>query len=166
MAQNIFYILTNHNAIVPIEIVHFKEGNGIIIPILIDKWMFEIIVDNFEEEDVLTKEDFLKSSFRHCPFEYPTKKVFNFIGASLDSFAIIGYYEEHGMSDNLGKPICFINTEKVDTSALSEIDVHKALDTTITFIDIIRNKNKYRDYYSAEKIYFKELQEKSSSNNI
>ena len=159
MGQKIFYVLTIQNVTMPIEIVHFKEGNATVIPLLIESELFESIANHAEEDDIVTKEDFFNSNFLPGCLEYPTKDVFSFVRNNLDSFAMIGYVEELGMAKNIGKPFFFTNRCKVDTSNLSEIDIHETFNSSVTFTDIIRNKTRYQDYYTAEKNYFKELQE-------
>lgn len=160
MGQKIYYILTKSNIDVPFEIVHFKEKNGLIFPLLMDEYLFKDITADANRKDVSTIEDFYFNVLRFHSFEYPTKKVFRFIKQRFQSFALVGYREILEIPDNLGDIILFLNNSKVDTRNKRESDVHKILDVEISFFEVIQNERKYWSFSSAENTYFEELKKK------
>ena len=162
MGQKIYYVLAQNNVKVPLEIVHFKEKEGIVLPILIEEHEFKFMANDCEEEYVQTVDDFFMKVARAVSFEYPTNKVFSFVKKNLDSFALLGYREVIELPQDLGHPILFINRKKVDTKKIDEMKVHELLGISVTYRDIINNESKYWSYYSAETTYFEELAKKIS----
>ena len=85
MSQQICYIITPIEVKVPIDIVHFKEKNCTVIPLLIDDNDFEKLV--FSSSDSSTISEFMESAIIHLIYEYPTRKAFEFItNAKIETF--------------------------------------------------------------------------------
>jgi len=158
MGQKIFYIITPIQINLPIEVVHFKEKDVYIIPLLIDEFDFKRLIEF--SDDSKNIDEFFKNYIIHNKYEYPTEKVFDYFSHNkIITFAIIGYREFLDISQLSNSTILFINSEKI---SLNEENIeelcHKKLNTTFTFNELINNNEKYWSYYTAEKYYFNQLE--------
>ena len=91
MAQQIFYIIIpNESVEVPLEIVHFEEKNGLIIPLLIgDEDYYTRLISISQNHNDLN--DFLEN-LHPTIYEHPTRKALGFLNSKVTkSFGIIGY---------------------------------------------------------------------------
>lgn len=158
MGQQICYLITTAEieVAIPIDIVHFKEKNGIIIPLLMENYEYETMVAT--TSDSLTVEEFLNTII-HYTYEYPTKKAFDFISkAALKTFGI-AYYSQHFIVPEDSTPILFIDNNKIEIPWNNFMDeIHQKLGSELTYYELLRDEEKYRDFYEAENYYFRQLE--------
>lgn len=159
MSQQICYIITPIEVKVPIDIVHFKEKNCTVIPLLIDDNDFEKLV--FSSSDSSTISEFMESAIIHLIYEYPTRKAFEFItNAKIETFGIVYYYGHFFVLEDT-KPVLFINDKRIDIPWDNfENEIHQRLESQCSFSELINNEVRYRSFYDAEEFYFKELEKK------
>jgi len=160
MGQDLKYIITTEDIKLPIHIVHFKEKNAKIIPLLMDDNTFSEI-SNLAKECNENIKEYLE--FIVCgPYylEYPTKRVLeHLMGTEIKSFAIIAYREILDLLQNIGDPVLYINNKRIDLTSeeMSEEKIHRQLGAEITFTEIINNEQKYWCYENAEFVYLNNL---------
>ncbi|MCP9751876.1 hypothetical protein [Ferruginibacter sp. HRS2-29] len=157
MGQEICYIITTQieNAI-PIDVVHFKEKNCVIIPLLMGHSEYETMVS--VTSDALTVEEFMNTII-HYTHEYPTKKVFDFISkAELKTFGI-AYYGQHFIVPEDSVPILFIDNKKTEIHWENFMnEIHQKLGSELKYYELLKDEEKYRDFYIAETYYFRQLE--------
>lgn len=156
MGQQIYFISTPNYAKISIDIVHFIENNHIIIPLLIDEFDFNRII---ETKDIKNVNDFFEEAIRHFTFEYTAKKVFDLLEEKkINTFALFGYREVLDIPE-IDDAIIFINGIRINPE-LDANNQKKSENLKYNFPSqsIIGNESKYWNYYSAEKIYFDELE--------
>lgn len=159
MSQQICYIITPIEVKVPIDIIHFKEKNCIVIPLLIDDNDFDKMV--FSASNASNIFEFMEDAIIHFIYEYPTRKAFEFIkNAKIETFGIVYYYGHFFIPDD-SKPVLFINDKRIDIPWNNfENEIHERLESQFSVSELINNEIKYRSFYNAEEFYFKELERK------
>lgn len=160
MGQDLKYLIITQKIKVPIYLVHFKEGNSIIFPMLIEDSVYEEISDYSKESNDSVSVFFNTILYGGYNLEYPTERLFKFVKYSnLTTLALIPYREFADLPLNVGIPILFLNDKIVDLSQenLTENEIHKKIGASVTFWDIIRNEDKYWCYENLEIIYLENL---------
>ena len=157
MGQQIFYVNTPLNIKVPISIIHFQEKNCIIFPLLAEDYDFEKMLES--SADSKTVKDFLDDAIIHLDYEYPTRKLFDFIHeVKLNTFGIIGFSNSWTVPEE-ASPLLFINGDRVKIHWTNfETKIHEKLEAQISFLELIRDEQKYRSFYDAEDYYFKQIE--------
>jgi|GEM_PF-4812243 len=160
MGQQIFYVITTTEIEIPIDIIHFKEKNSIILPLLIEDndYIYKMIESSVHTKNV---RDFLEYAIWQFHYEYPTRKVFDFIFRNeIKTFGLIGYREILDIPQNLDGAMLFINDVRIEFESTEDIEskIHKKLDADFTFVELINNEQKYWSFESAEKCYFNKLE--------
>ncbi len=162
MGQQICYLITTVEieTAIPIDIVHFKEKNCIIMPLLMEHSEYETMV--YVTSDSQTVEEFLDIII-HYTHEYPTKKAFDFISkAGLKTFGI-AYYSQHFIVPEDSMPILFIDNKKTEIPWNNFMDeIHQKLGSELTYYELLTDEEKYRDFYDAENYYFRQLEKELS----
>lgn len=157
MGQQICYIITTEIGIaIPIDVVHFREKNSVIIPLLMEHFEYETLV--YVTTDSLTVKEFLDTII-HYTHEYPTKKAFNFISkAELKNFGIV-YYGHQFIVPKDSLPILFIDDKKTEIHWENFMDeIHQKLGSELKYYELLKDEEKYRDFYDAENYYFRQLE--------
>jgi hypothetical protein len=158
MAQEICYIITTEIEIeIPIDVVHFKEKNCVIIPLLMDHNEYETMLS--VTSDSSTVEEF-RDTIIHYTYEYPTKKAFDFIWtAALKTFGI-AYFGQHFIIPQDSTPILYIDHEKTEIPWEYYMDeIHKKLGSELKYFELLKDEEKYRDFHTAENYYFRQLEQ-------
>jgi hypothetical protein len=140
MGQNLKYLITTEELKVPIYIVHFKEKNAIVFPMLMEDSTYKEMSD-FSKESNDTISDFFNMVLTGgYNLEYPTQRLFTFIveRSNLKSLAVIPYREFCDLPQNIGIPILFIKDKIIDLTKeeISEEKIHESIGAEITFNDI------------------------------
>lgn len=160
MGQEICYIITTvePEMAIPIDVVHFKERNAVIIPLLMEHHEYETMV--FVTSGALTVDEFTNTII-HYTFEYPTKKAFDFLSkAELKTFGI-AYYSHHFIVPDDSVPILFIDDKKVEIPWNNFMDeIHQRLGSELKFYELLQDEEKYRGFEVAEDYYFRQLEKK------
>ncbi len=165
MGQDIKYIITTKEIEVPINIIHFKEKNSIVFPILIDDSDFERLSEDSKDSSDNVASFFDMILCGGYNLEYPTKRLLTFIqGSNLKSLAIIGYREICDLPQNIGMPVLFVNDKILDLKGLNnskgqilENEIHKIINAEILFTEIIKNEDRYWSYEDSENSYLQNL---------
>jgi hypothetical protein len=158
MGQNIKYVITTENMEVPINIVHFKEKNTLIFPFVMHDSEYETLCEMVIHYNN-SAQKFLFSPLNYMPLEYPTDRLFHFLGMrNTQNLALIAHAEFNDFDYEVGHPILFINDQLIQIDAWHEQQVaHEKLGAEVHFHDIIRDEQKYFCYESAEIFYLKNL---------
>ena len=170
MGQDIKYLITTEEIKIPIHIIHFKERNSTIFPILMEDSDYQRMCEyphdlkNSESDDVASFFDLILGGGFNL--EYPTKRLLEFIALSgLKSLAVIGYREICDLPQNIGNPFLFIDDKIYDLTKINfdserqifENEIHKILNSEILFTDIINNEKQYWCYENSETYYLEGL---------
>lgn len=162
MGQDSKYIIINKIVDVPINIVHFQEGNCLVFPLLIDDFDFDdiSIYSKKSNDNIYTFFDL----FLHGPYsiEYPMKNLFHFIMKSnFKHLGIIAFREFMDLEQNVGDSILFLNNRIVEVNGGKEyhsgFKVHELLNSSVSLFEIVNNEDKYYSYEDAEHYYLKNL---------
>ncbi|WP_159441158.1 hypothetical protein [Pedobacter caeni] len=145
---------------VPINIVHFKEGNALVFPFLMEDSDYERMSELAKDSDE-TIYDFLDSVMcggHLCAIEYPTKNLFLFIqDANLESLEIIAYREILEIPYDLGGPILFVDGKIVSSKDIEIVVVQAQISDEIPLNFITHDEQKYWSYEGAEYYYLMAL---------
>ena len=160
MGQQIFYVITNTEIKIPIDIIHFKEKNCIIFPLLIEDndYIYKMLESSAHTKNVT---DFFEYAIWQFHYEYPTRKVFDFIFQNkIKTFGLIGYREILDIPQNLDDAMLFIDDVRIEFESAEDIEtkIHKKLNSDFTFLELVNNEEKYWSFESAEKFYFAQLE--------
>ncbi|MEM6721819.1 MAG: hypothetical protein AAF611_21000 [Bacteroidota bacterium] len=164
MAQDLKYIITTEPLEVPINIVHFKENNAIVFPLLLQDYDFKDLAayaDTTDENAYLFFDLVLHGAYT---IEYPMRNLFQFlIRKKLKTFGMVAYREILDIPENVGKPIVFINDQSVKTTSkdFPEDEAHQLLNVEVAFGSMINNEEKYWSYETAEFFYLNDLKNQS-----
>ncbi|WP_298143602.1 hypothetical protein [Flavobacterium sp.] len=158
MAQHICYLITTEDfdAAIPIDIVHFHEKNATIIPLLMEVYEFETMVSCASEANNVA--DFHQSTSAFT-FEYPTRKALEFVAkADLKTFGIV-YFSDDFMVPEDSSPIFFIENIRRNLAWNDYISaIHDQLNSAFKSYELLKNEDKYWDFYNAEEQYFRLLE--------
>ncbi len=164
MGQDLKYLITTEKIKVPIYLVHFKEENSIIFPMLIEDSVYEEISDYSKESNDSVSDFFNAILYGGYDLKYPTERLFKFVKYNnLKTLALIPYREFGDLPLDIGIPICFINDKIIDLSQenLTENEIHEKIGAKISFWDIIRNESKYWCYENLEITYLENLNKRT-----
>lgn len=157
MGQNISYIITPSEAKVPLGIVHFKENGGTVIPLLMEEYDAEKIVDR--SEHVETALEFYEDVARHFMTDYATREVFEWLDqGKLTTFGFVSHREIMDLPESR-ETLLFIDNKRMHLESKYEGTlVHEALGIDFTFGELIRNEEKYWSYETAKHYYFTQFE--------
>ena len=148
MGQRIFYIIAKGDIEVPIDIVSFIEKDATIIPLDIDESIYEGLSKLCE--DFKTLDNLYKA------FPSVLGKGFYFIkDIQLKNFAVLGLREILEIPHPIGNPIIFIDGKIIKTKDTNPQWGHDLLNIDFSFGELIRKEKRYWTFASAEKDYFK-----------
>jgi len=155
MGQQICYIISPDDVQVPLEIVHFKEQDCTVFPLLVTDTDYENILNYSEPEN---SEEFFHEFMIHCGYEYLNRRVADFMSEKkLQNFAMINYGNFSSIGDSF--PLLFIDGQCNSLPWENfENESHRKLGIAFTFLELIRNEAKYRSFLDAEDYYFRELE--------
>jgi hypothetical protein len=167
MGQDTKYIITTEILNVPINIIHFKENNALVFPILLEDSDF-VELSNYSKKSTVNVYEFFDNVLHGGYYlEYPIKNLMRFIQSSkIKSLALISYREFLDLPQDTGFPILFINDKIVNlsTTVIAEPEIgdienecHKLLNSDIHFNEIINNEDKYWSYEESETYYLNNL---------
>ncbi len=158
MPQQISYLITtaDFEITIPIDIVHFQEKNAAIIPLLMEVYEFETMVSCASDANNVA--DFHQSTAA-LSFEYPTRKALEFVAkADLKTFGIV-YFSDDFMVPEDSSPILFIENTRRNLAWNDYISaIHDQLNSAFKSFELLKNEDKYWDFYNAEDQYFRLLE--------
>jgi len=160
MSQDLKYIIITEKINIPIHIVHFKEKNAYVIPLLMEDNTYSEISELAKEcnENVREFIDFIVCGPYYI--EYPTKRVLEHLMLSgIKSLAFIPYREICELWEYIGDPILFIDDKRIELTIKehAEENFHRQLGAEITFNEIINSEKRYWGYENAEFDYLTNL---------
>lgn len=159
MGQDIKYIICKENINVPINIIHFKEGNALVFPVLIEDNDFEGLSENIHTNPDDAAEFFGRMLCGGYHLEYPTRNLIEFIvSCAIKSFAFISFREIGELHHYKGLPVVFIADKlHVQPREFDEQEIHHLLQTDASFREMMNNESKYWSYEDAEFYYLNAL---------
>lgn len=159
MGQQLSYIICKETIDPPIHIIHFKEANTFVFPVLIEENDFIELSETIHKRPDTADEFFEVVLYGGYPLEYPTRRLVEFLKSKyIKSFAFITYNEITGLRTNTALPIVFIDDRlHANTGTMKEEEAHKLLHAEVSFTEIITNEEKYWSYEDAEYYYLNAL---------
>ncbi len=160
MGQNTKYIITTEEVEVPINIVHFNEGNSTIFPLLLEDNDFNEISEYSKKSDDSVYNFFDMILYGGYSLEYPIKNLISFImTAKIKELGIISYREIADVPQFIGESILFLDDNIFDVSKMEfpEDEIHRLIKSDVSFQNLINQENKYWSYESSEFWYLTNL---------
>jgi hypothetical protein len=156
MGQDIKYIITNQNVEIPKQIVHFREGNGMVIPIDISDGDFEEILENASNFktvndliDFMIENIFLNKSVIKIIVAVASLKIDTFVFSCFRDIADVTHIDDWIVFDQ--NQVIDISTNNSSDETFNDPNSKIELDVSMGYI--INKEDRYWCYESAHAKY-------------
>lgn len=165
MGQDIKYIICAKTIEVPINIIHFKENNALVFPVLIEDNEFQDLSDNIHKSPDNAHEFFERMLYGGFHLEYPTRNLIEFLmRTGIQSFAFVPNREILDLIHNIGMPVVYLDDKLIPTTANQHVDeIHSMINANVSAAEMMNNEEKYWSYEDAEFYYLNALKNAQTS---